>query len=91
LSLSSKTGKGNPCLKGTLGEATTAAAKTNSFLGQRWRRLVKRRGKLKALVVVRSVGSLTLADRRGLPCATTILTLLRKNIDDRVCQLDLAG
>jgi transposase len=47
-----KTGKGNPYLKGTLGEAATAAAKTNTFLGERYRRLVKRRGKLKALVAV---------------------------------------
>ena len=29
-----------------------AAAKTNTFLGARYRRLVKRRGKLKALVAV---------------------------------------
>ncbi|MDT5258618.1 MAG: transposase [Mycobacterium sp.] len=47
-----KTGKGNPYLKGALGEAATAAAKTNTFLGQRYRRLVKRRGKLKALVAI---------------------------------------
>lgn len=47
-----KTGKGNPYLKGILGEAATAAAKTNTFLGERYRRLVKRRGKLKALVAV---------------------------------------
>lgn len=47
-----RTGKGNPYLKGILGEAATAAAKTNTFLGERYRRLVKRRGKLKALVAV---------------------------------------
>ena len=47
-----KTGKGNPYLKGALGEAAAAAAKTNTFLGERYRRLVKRRGKLKALVAV---------------------------------------
>ena len=47
-----KTGKGNPYLKGVLGEAATAAAKTQTFLGERYRRLVKRRGKLKALVAV---------------------------------------
>ncbi|HEX9312618.1 MAG TPA: IS110 family transposase [Actinomycetota bacterium] len=47
-----KTGKGNPYLKGILGEAATAAAKTDTFLGDRYRRLVKRRGKLKALVAV---------------------------------------
>jgi transposase len=47
-----KTGKGNPYLKGLLGEAAAAAAKTQTFLGERYRRLVKRRGKLKALVAV---------------------------------------
>jgi transposase len=46
------TGKGNPYLKGILGEAAAAAAKTDTFLGERYRRLVKRRGKLKALVAV---------------------------------------
>ena len=35
-----------------LGEVAAAAAKTNTFLGDRYRRLVKRRGKLKALVAV---------------------------------------
>ena len=47
-----KTGKGNPYLKGALGEAAAVAARTDTFLGQRYRRLVKRRGKLKALVAV---------------------------------------
>jgi transposase len=47
-----KTGKGNPYLKGVLGEAAAAVAKTDTFLGERYRRLVKRRGKLKALVAV---------------------------------------
>jgi transposase len=47
-----KTGKGNPYLKGILGEAAAAAAKTQTFLGERYRRIVKRRGKLKALVAV---------------------------------------
>ena len=47
-----KTGKGNPYLKGVLGEAAAAAAKTDTFLGERYRRIVKRRGKLKALVAV---------------------------------------
>ena len=46
------TGKGNPYLKGVLGEAAAAAAKTDTFLGERYRRLVKRRGKRKALVAV---------------------------------------
>jgi transposase len=47
-----KTGNGNPYLKGALGEAAAAAAKTDTFLGERYRRIVKRRGKLKALVAV---------------------------------------
>jgi transposase len=49
---SGKTGKGNPYLKGLLGEAAAAAARTDTFLGERYRRLVKRIGKLKALVAV---------------------------------------
>ena len=47
-----KTGERNPYLKGALGEAAAAAARTDTFLGERYRRLVKRRGKLKALLAV---------------------------------------
>lgn len=47
-----KTGKGNPYLKGVLGSLAATAARTDTFLGERYRRLVKRRGKLKALVAV---------------------------------------
>ena len=47
-----QTGKGNPYLKGILGEAAAAAARTDTFLGERYRRIVKRRGKLKALVAI---------------------------------------
>ncbi|MDA8038857.1 MAG: IS110 family transposase [Actinomycetota bacterium] len=46
------TGKGNRYLKHVLGEAATAAAKTDTFLGARYRRLVKRTGKMKALVAI---------------------------------------
>lgn len=46
------TGKGNPYRKGVLGEAAAAAAKTDTFLGQRSRRLVRRIGKRKALVAI---------------------------------------
>jgi transposase len=35
-----------------LGEAAVAASRTNTFLGQRYPHIVKRRGKLKALVAV---------------------------------------
>ena len=51
-SRSGHTGKGNPYLKSVLGEAAASAARTNTFLGERYRRLVKRTGKLKALVAV---------------------------------------
>jgi transposase len=49
---SGKTGQGNPYLKGALGEMAASAAKTDTFLGARYRRLVKRCGKQKALVAV---------------------------------------
>ncbi len=45
-------GKGNPYLKGVLGHAAATAARGNTFLGARYRRLVARRGKGKALVAV---------------------------------------
>jgi transposase len=51
-SRSGRTGRGNPYLKGILGEAAAAAAKTDTFLGERYRRLVRRVGKLKALVAI---------------------------------------
>lgn len=44
------TGHGNRYLKAVLGEAATGAAKTDTFLGARYKRLVRRRGKPKALV-----------------------------------------
>ena len=40
------------CLKGVLGEIAAAASRTGTFLGERYRRIVRRRGKLKALVAV---------------------------------------
>jgi transposase len=46
------TGKGNPWLAGTLGEVAASAGRTNTFLGQRYRRLARRRGKKRALVAV---------------------------------------
>ncbi|MGH8996394.1 MAG: IS110 family transposase [Acidimicrobiales bacterium] len=49
---SGRTGKGNPYLKRVLGEAATAAAKTDTFLGERYRRLIKRMPKKKALVAI---------------------------------------
>ncbi len=49
---SGPTGKGNPYLGGALGEAAAAAARTDTFLGERYRRIARRRGKVKALVAV---------------------------------------
>jgi transposase len=51
-SRSATTGTGNPYLKRVLGDAAASVARTDSFLGERYRRLVKRRGKLKAIVAV---------------------------------------
>jgi transposase len=45
-----KTGKGNPWLRGTLGDAAMAAGKTDTYLGERYRRIRRRRGKQKAIV-----------------------------------------
>jgi transposase len=46
------TGKGNPWLASTLGEAGIGAARTKTFLGARYHRLARRRGKQRALVAV---------------------------------------
>jgi len=51
-SRSASPGKGNPYLKRVVGEAAVSAAKTDTFVGERYRRLAKRRGKLKAVVAV---------------------------------------
>ena len=39
-----KAGKGNPWLNGILGEIAASAARTDTFLGERYRRLARRRG-----------------------------------------------
>jgi transposase len=49
---SRSTGHGNPYLARVLGEAAVAAGKTNSFLGARYRRIARRRGKQRAIVAV---------------------------------------
>jgi transposase len=46
------TGKGNPWIAGALGEAAMGAARTKTFLGSRYHRLARRRGKQRALVAV---------------------------------------
>jgi transposase len=43
-------GKGNPWLAGTVGNIVATAARTDSFLGARYRRIASRRGKQKAMV-----------------------------------------
>jgi transposase len=45
-------GKGNPWLAGTLGRIVFSASHTDTFLGARYRRLARRRGKPKAIVAV---------------------------------------
>ena len=47
-----RAGHGNHYLARVLGEAAVGAARTESFLGARYRRLVRRRGKKKAVVAV---------------------------------------
>jgi transposase len=46
------TGKGDPWLAGTLGEVVAGLARTPTFLGERYRRLARRRGKRRAIVAV---------------------------------------
>jgi transposase len=48
----STTGHGNPYLARVLGEAAVAAGRTNTFLGERYRRIARRRGTKKAIVAV---------------------------------------
>ena len=45
-----KTGKGNRWLRSALGDAAMAAGKTDTHLGERYRRIRRRRGKQKAIV-----------------------------------------
>lgn len=47
-----RTGKGNPYLNGILGEIAASASRTQTFLGERYRRIARRRGKRKALAAV---------------------------------------
>jgi transposase len=45
-------GKGNPWLGGTLGRIAFSLSRTDTFLGARYRRLARRRGKQRAIVAV---------------------------------------
>ena len=48
----SATGHGNRYLASVLGEAAISAGRTDTFLGERYRRIARRRGKKRALVAV---------------------------------------
>ena len=50
-----RTGKGNPYLRGALGQCVMAAARTDTRLGEQYRRIARRRGKQKAIVAVSRV------------------------------------
>jgi hypothetical protein len=45
-------GNGNRYLARVLGEAAVSAARTDTFLGERYRRIARRRGKNRAIVAV---------------------------------------
>jgi len=47
-----KKGQGNTWLRGSLGQAATGAARAATFLGERYHRIARRRGKAKAQVAV---------------------------------------
>ena len=47
-----KKGQGNTWLRGCLGQAAIGAARTDTFLGERYWRIARRRGKAKAQVAV---------------------------------------
>jgi transposase len=49
---SGSSGHGNRYLARALGEAAVGASRTNTFLGERYRRIARRRGKKKAVVAV---------------------------------------
>jgi len=50
-----RTGKGNPYLRGALGQCAMAAAHTDARLGVMYRRIARKRGKQKAIVAVARV------------------------------------
>jgi transposase len=51
-SKSGRTGNDNPYLKSIMGEVASAATRTDTFLGERYRRLARRRGRQRALVAI---------------------------------------
>jgi transposase len=50
-----RTGKGNPCLRGAPGQSSMAVARTDTRLGEQYRRTARRRGKQKAIVALSRV------------------------------------
>lgn len=46
------TGTGNPWIAGTLGEVVAGLSRTDTFLGERYRHLARRRGKKRAIVAL---------------------------------------
>ena len=50
-----RAGKGDPYLRSALGQAVMAAARTDTRLGEQYRRIARRRGKQKAIVAVSRV------------------------------------
>lgn len=55
---SGRTRKGDPWLRGVLGEVAASAGRSKTtYLGNRYRRLADRRGKKRALVAVRRTGN----------------------------------
>jgi transposase len=50
-----RTGKGDPYLRGALGQCVMAAARTDTRLGEQYRRTARRRGKQKGIVAVSRV------------------------------------
>ena len=46
------TGQGNPWLGATIGEIVSGAARTDTFLAERYQRIARRRGKRRAIVAV---------------------------------------
>jgi transposase len=62
-----RTGKGDPYLRGALGQCVMAASRTDTRLGEQYRRTARRRGKQKAIVavsrVICEIAWLLIADR----------------------------
>jgi transposase len=62
-----RTGKGNPYLRGALGQCVMAASRTDTRLGEQYRRTARRRGKQKGIVavsrVICEIACILIADR----------------------------